>query len=467
VLYAACTGRPPFRAGNPLAVLRRVAEDTPQPVREVNPGVPLCLAAIIARLHAKAPADRYQSAAEVAELLGQPLARLRELFPEPAPARVSRRRLLVAAGLLLAGLGALGYRVGLSALSRTPPAPPPDSAADPSAPAAPAVPETAGELRRFEGHSDPVWSVAFSPDGGLAVSGSGRETPPSPDFTCRLWDVNSGQALWRLGPYHGRVQSVTFSPDGGHVFAHGQCQKPRRWEAATGQEISDPSGAARFPLAPMLLDRMAFSPDATRALSFGSDKVLRLWDLGPGSEVRRWPGPAEAVLSMAFSSDGRRAVTAGGGSFGAESKLKGGSDFTIWLWDLESGRAVRRLGEERGWAHRGYVWALAFSPDGSHVLSGGVDRTARLWDVARGQEVGPFAGHDGPVRAVAFSPDGQRALSGGTDGTVRLWDVATRQEVHRFRGQEREVLSVAFSPDGRRALSGGSDGSVRLWQLPP
>ena len=76
VLYAMCTGRPPFRAGTALAVLRRVAVDTPRPIREVNPDIPGWLAAVVARLHAKDPVERFQSATEVAELLGRHLAEL-------------------------------------------------------------------------------------------------------------------------------------------------------------------------------------------------------------------------------------------------------------------------------------------------------------------------------------------------------------------------------------------------------
>ena len=78
VLYAICTGRPPFRAETPVAVLRRVSDDVPRPIRELNPEVPDWLEAIIERLHAKDPADRFGSAAEVADLLGQCLAHVQE-----------------------------------------------------------------------------------------------------------------------------------------------------------------------------------------------------------------------------------------------------------------------------------------------------------------------------------------------------------------------------------------------------
>jgi uncharacterized protein (TIGR03067 family) len=88
VLYALCTGRPPFRASSAMAVLKRVCEEEPRPVREVNPDIPDWLTVIIAKLHAKNPADRFQSAAEVADLLGRHLAHLQAPTRAPMPAPV-------------------------------------------------------------------------------------------------------------------------------------------------------------------------------------------------------------------------------------------------------------------------------------------------------------------------------------------------------------------------------------------
>ena len=77
-LYAMCTGLPPFRAETPVAVLRRVSDDVPRPIRQLNPEIPDWLEAIVERLHAKDPADRFASASELADLLGQCLAHVQE-----------------------------------------------------------------------------------------------------------------------------------------------------------------------------------------------------------------------------------------------------------------------------------------------------------------------------------------------------------------------------------------------------
>src|SRR5438132_308878 len=108
VLYAMCTGRPPFRASSGMAVLKRVCEETPRPIRETTADIPDWLVAVIDKLHAKDPAGRYQTAAEVAELLNQHLAHLQHpsVVPLPVtkptqpPTAWRRRRVVAAVGLL-------------------------------------------------------------------------------------------------------------------------------------------------------------------------------------------------------------------------------------------------------------------------------------------------------------------------------------------------------------------------------
>ena len=110
VLYALCTGRPPFRADTALAVLKRVAEDTPRPIRETNPEIPDWLEAIVAKLMQKHPIDRFQSAAEVARLLESHLAHAQQPAQAPKPVSVPRKRtgrprsvtVLLVVGLLVA-----------------------------------------------------------------------------------------------------------------------------------------------------------------------------------------------------------------------------------------------------------------------------------------------------------------------------------------------------------------------------
>lgn len=115
--------------------------------------------------------------------------------------------------------------------------------------------------------------------------------------------------------------------------------------------------------------------------------------------------------------------------------------------------------------HTAAVCALTFSPDGRQVLTGGMDRTARLWDAVTGREIRCFRGHAQTVLSVAFSPDGRRALTGGLDQTARLWDATTSKEIRRFRVKTDwcVIFAVAFSPDGGHVLTAGTDNLARLW----
>ena len=115
--------------------------------------------------------------------------------------------------------------------------------------------------------------------------------------------------------------------------------------------------------------------------------------------------------------------------------------------------------------HDGSVWSVAFSPDGTRIVSGGEDGTVRLWTLDGKPAAKPFKGHEGGVWSVAFSPDGTRIVSGGEDGTVRLWTLDGKPAAEPFKGHDGSVRSVAFSPDGTRIVSGGEDGTVRVWDI--
>src|SRR5262249_18570637 len=157
------------------------------------------------------------------------------------------------------------------------------------------------------------------------------------------------------------------------------------------------------------------------------------------------------VQSVTFSRDGRRLVS-------------GGMDRTARLWDAVTGQPVGAP-----LRHSNYVLAAALSPDGRTVLTGCRDQAARLWGAAdrpagggaaEGRAGGAARDHGGPVQGVAFSPDGRLALTRAADRTARLWEVDTGRPHGPPLQHDTPVTAMAFSPDGRKLATGGFDGTV-------
>jgi RNA polymerase sigma factor (sigma-70 family) len=202
---------------------------------------------------------------------------------------------------------------------------------------------------------------------------------------------------------------------------------------------------------------VTFSPDGKRLASANLDGVADLWDVASGKLVRRIT--TERLYSTAFSPDGRVLATAGNKRSGLG---------VVQVWDLGTGRQVSALA-----GNPGAFDAVAFAPDGRLLATGSRDGTVRLWDVAQNREQQSLTlqGPSLPILAVTFSPDGKRlaAASGeevvrpdGRPGAVTLWDVASGK-VATIRGQDGTVAAVAFSPDGKTLVSAGADKTVRLW----
>ncbi|MCX5827588.1 MAG: caspase family protein [Deltaproteobacteria bacterium] len=164
-------------------------------------------------------------------------------------------------------------------------------------------------------------------------------------------------------------------------------------------------------------------------------------------------GHTHNVTSVAFSPDGRYAIS-------------GSIDKTLKLWDIATGREIRTFS---GITDR--VTAVVISPDGRYALSGdeGVTGNIKLWNILSGKLIRTFSGHEGGMGAIAFSPDGKHILSAGgipSDKTLKLWDVATGREIRTFRGSTAPVTSIAVTPDGKYIISGSWDNSVTPSQEP-
>jgi WD40 repeat protein len=205
---------------------------------------------------------------------------------------------------------------------------------------------------------------------------------------------------------------------------------------------------------------VAFSQNGRTAVSASQDETLKLWDMVSGRELRSFAGHKGKVESVAILPDGRTMLSGGCDELSGDEFLpcKRGS---LKLWELSTGRELRSFT-----IRADSVRSVAISPDGRFALSGSTFEELKLWDIASGRELRTFTGHRGTVLSVAFSPDGRLGLAGSAHNTIKLWDIANGHEVRTFAGHRGSVNSVVFSPDGRKALSGSLwDDKMKLWDI--
>jgi WD40 repeat protein len=156
-------------------------------------------------------------------------------------------------------------------------------------------------------------------------------------------------------------------------------------------------------------------------------------------------GHTAEVSGVAFSPDGTQIVS-------------GSRDGTLKLWDANTGQEIRTL---RG--HSSQVTSVAFSGDGKRIVSSAWGGPLRVWDATSGRLIVPLRGHTSGVNSVAFSPDGTRIASGSADNTMKVWNAKSGAELFTLRGHTAPVTSVAFSPNGAWIVSGSEDETVKLW----
>jgi RNA polymerase sigma factor (sigma-70 family) len=309
------------------------------------------------------------------------------------------------------------------------------------------------------GHRGEVAALAYSPDGQTLASAAN-------DHTVRLWDPATGQERLVFRGHDGGVRAVAFSPDGATLASADANSGIRLWDAASGKELRRIQAVERTAGVYFGLCPLAFTADGKTLISWGDDRKLHHWEAATGREVLRRepvlaglpPAPegrprefkefAEEVQDAAFSPDGRVTAVAAGSA--------------LHVVDTVTGHQLFKLSAS------GLPGRLAFSPDSRTLLSGGWDKTLRLWELATGKEVLRIEALD-HVNAVAFAPDGRSvaAATGWLDGRIRVFGVSTGQELVNLQGHGSYSGALTFAPDGKTLASGQRDTTVLLWDLAP
>jgi serine/threonine protein kinase len=500
-LYELLTSRPPFFTGD---IPHQVRNLLPQPIDErlgeleIQNPVPPAVAALIMACLGKSPEQRPTSARAVAEWIGfQPIApsvqakpssgtnkrplvdpaeeTRWETKPEPVPARANplpptipvheqphassdsvspvaeeqlsefadiststdeavraRPRIpLIAAAF--AAVVVFGLGVGIFAWWLWDRAARRDAAAN-----APPIISSSEFLRSehvLTGHSAPVNSVTFSPNQKFLISGSA-------DGTVRVYDTDRGELQWSSKADIGPIAAMSVSRESKLLAVAGGTGLIRLYALPSGSVFQ----TLRIHSSP--LTAVAFSPAGTNLASVDEAGTASLWDYEKGVAGPHWTAHNTPIRALAFATDGKQIAT--GGS----------QDALIRIWNVPDGSAAKSV---KG--HQGIVWSLAYSADGSMLLSSSRDRSARIWSTRTfsNMRTAQWRSDVNLINGVAFSPD-SKFFAAGRRGGVKILKVETAA-----RGKERELKAtsvmrtVAFSPDGTALAAGGDNGFVHIW----
>lgn len=324
------------------------------------------------------------------------------------------------------------------------------------------------EVRVFRGHTYSVWAVAYHPDGASVASGSD-------DRCIRIWKTNTGRVIRILRGHTESVHCLAFSRDGKLLASGSTDHTIRLWNAGTGGFLREL--CSRYDQA---VYSISFSPDGLMLARGTQNRDIKIWEVGTAQELLSLLPDDEYDphwnICTVFSPDGR--YLASGNDIGALTLFEVFPDAQV-VCNLQGHKPDRskESAEQRGpeaepqesqevqedpFEH--WVGTLAFSPDGTMLVSGSRDKTIKFWEIPSGQLIRTVEAHDGGVHAVTFSPDGKVLASCSDDTTIKLWDSSTGNLICTLQGHTGPVRSIAFSPDGRRLVSGSHDKTVRLWE---
>ncbi len=310
------------------------------------------------------------------------------------------------------------------------------------------------------------------------VPGSDQVVTAGADKNVKLWD-SAGKLVRTLTGLATPALRVAARPDGQQIAAGGDAQFASkdvfRWNAADGKPLAKLT-------APAGVMGLAYSPDSEKLAVSGADKIVRIYGADDGALLEELYLPAP-VSDIEFDANGLSLLLAGG-------------DNNVYVAPLPLERVLS--------GHAGAVSCVALLPDGLHAVSGGADKTVRLWNLKTGAEERQFAGAAGPIHAVAVSSDGNKLAAAAADQKVHFWNIADAKpspplvlpahprslafahanrwlvvgaddklahifdlrlgaELETFPGHTAGVLAVASDAGGQRIVSGGADNTARLW----
>ncbi|KAI3629838.1 hypothetical protein MIR68_011273 [Amoeboaphelidium protococcarum] len=312
-------------------------------------------------------------------------------------------------------------------------------------------------------HASVVCCVRFSADGKFLATGCNKITS--------VYNVQTGAKVATLKDENVEsdgdlyIRSVCFSPDGKLLATGAEDRLIRLWDIAQNKVVKQFSGHEQD------IYSLDYSMDGKIIVSGSGDRTARIWSIedeeckqtltvdDSSSATARDAG----ITSVAISADGKYVAA-------------GSLDKMVRVWNAEDGHLLAQMD-----GHKDSVYSVAFNPnaDAQHKLtlvSGSLDKTLKLWDLSELSSqkdsadyqpscIGTLVGHRDFVLSVAFSPDGTFLLSGSKDRSVQIWDVRTQTSMMVLHGHKNSVISVAVSPAGNLLATGSGDCKARCWQI--
>jgi len=368
------------------------------------------------------------------------------------------------------------------------------------------------------GHSEPIVSAQFSPDGRNLASGSG-------DHKVRLWDLQTELPFKTCSGHDNWVLCISWSPNGLKLASACKDGVICLWNPKTGEQMGKTLKGHKKWITSMAWNPLHQDPQSRLLASAGKDGTIRIWDTVQGTTIRTLAGHTASVTSICWGGCGliysgsqdrtvkvwrvddgvvsrnftkhahwintlalnvsyalrtgcfmpendckypgedqaqevARRVYEKALDGGKEMLVSGSNDNTLFLWSPcdEKTTPIQMTG------HQNLINHVQFSPDTKIIASASFDKSIKLWCGRTGKFLSTLRGHIAYVYQIAWSSDSSLLVSGSKDSTLKVWDVRKKKLMIDLPGHGDEVFTVDWSPDGERVVSGGKDKVLKLWR---
>jgi WD40 repeat protein len=254
------------------------------------------------------------------------------------------------------------------------------------------------------------------------------------------------------------IRAVAVSPDKSAVAA-GRANQIHIYDAGSGtfiRTLVDPKliGADKKPVQAAhltIVEALAYSANG-KLLASGAYQEVAVWDTQTGGLRHKLTGFADRVVALAFSPDGKYLATGGGAPT---------EDGEIKVFDTATWKAVADIKN----GHSDTVFGVCFSPDGTKLATCAADKFVKAFSIPEGKFIKAFEGHTHHVLDVGWSADGKTLASGGADNVVKIWDYEKGEQVRTINAHGKQVTRLVFIGKKAEFATCSGDQTVRFWNV--